>query len=210
VFDKNNRKLWDARLNYGIGPRFTSGIYDPDIEATPGAQPVLQNNTRLYFFDQGTLTAFDTRDGRVAWRLPSVGITQVVPAGSSLYVASTTAGPESIQYSKDVTLNEKIAKVLHKVDAATGKIEWSQERIGEEPKVSGKFLYVSLKRTYLIDTIGDGDARPHYFFRRLDPSNGRQVWEYYQRGHAEASEVHENVILLRFLDELRVLKFMAL
>lgn len=210
VFDKNNRKQWDARLNHGIGPRFGSGILDPDVESVPGAQPALQNNTRLYVFDQGTLTAFDIRDGRVAWRLPSVGITQVVPAGSYLYVASTTAGPESIQYSKDVALNEKISKVLHKVDAATGKVEWSRERIGDEPKVSGKFLYVALKKTFLMDTIGESDSRQHYFLRRINPSDGQPMWEYYQRGPADAFEPRENQLLLRFPEEVRLLKFMSL
>lgn len=210
VFDKNNRKQWDARLNHGIGPRFTTGILDPDIEATPGAQPAVQHNNRLYVFDQGTLTAFDTRDGRVAWRLPSVGISRVVPSGSSLYVASTTAGPDSIQYSKDITLNEKISKILHKVDAATGRIEWSQERIGDEPKVSGKFLYVALKKTFLMDTIGETESRPHYFLRRINPSNGQPIWEYYQRGPADHFDPKDNLILLRFPEEIRLLKFMSL
>ena len=194
VFDKNTRKTWESRLNHGIGPRFLNDGFGDAADGEFGGMPAVEHGARLYFFDQGTLTAFDARDGRVAWRLPSVGITEVVPAGSSLYVASTTAGPESIEFSKDITLNQKIARVLHKVDAASGKILWSQERLGEEARASGKYLYVAMKKKFIMDDIGGGDSKLHYFLRRIDPSDGKQVWEYYQRGPADTYEANDTTL----------------
>lgn len=210
ALDRNNRKLWEARLNYAIGPRFNAGYIDPDEEGEFGGQPAVESGSRVYFFDQGTLTAFDSRDGRVAWRLPSVGVSRVVPAGSALYLVTTSAGPESIQYSKDITLNEKIVKIVQKVDAATGRVLWSQERLGDEPRTSGKFVYVAMKKSYLMDGVGGGDTRLHYYLRRVDPGDGKTLWEYYQRGVADEFEARENLLLLRFPDEIKILKFLSL
>ena len=96
----------------------------------------------LYVFDQGMLTSFDAASGEVNWRLTSVGISQVQPDGQKhLYVTSTTASPDSIQFSQQINFSSKAGPVILKVDAVTGRVLWRTEGLGDECFVSGKFVY---------------------------------------------------------------------
>ena len=76
----------------------------------------------LYVFDKGTLTSFDAATGQVHWRLTSAGISLVQPDGKgNLYVTSTTASPDAIQFSQRVNSSSRANPVILKVDAATGR-----------------------------------------------------------------------------------------
>ena len=71
VFDKTNKKIWQAALTYNVagGNRAANG------EASPfGEGPCVEHGDTLYVFDQAVLTAFDLATGNARWRLPSVGV----------------------------------------------------------------------------------------------------------------------------------------
>src|SRR5205807_237516 len=115
VFNKNNQKLWEAKLTYPIAPSM-----DND------SGPALEVGSRLLFYDQGVLTAFDLKKGDVQWRVNSVGIRKLTP-----------------------------------------------------------------------DSSGN-----------VNPSSGKDQWEYYRRGAPEAVRPKQKQILLQFQKELRLLKYL--
>jgi len=130
VFDKENHELFESKLSYPVSERFTTG------DLAGRLLPAAERNNTLYFFDQGVLTAFSLPAGEVRWRLPSFGISAIqFDAQGMLYVNSTTAGPEDIQYSDTVTF-AKIPAVLLKLDAASGKILWKAGDRGERAIVN--------------------------------------------------------------------------
>jgi hypothetical protein len=196
VFDKNNRKLWGATLTYPIVPH----RYPPCVQV---------GNT-LYVFDQAMLTSFDAATGDVHWRLTSVGISQVQPDGQgNLYVTSTTASPDTIQFSQQVDLSSKGGPVVLKVAGATGKVLWRTEGIGSQCFVSGKYVYIAKAAENPLITPGE-DPVLYFDLYRLSPSDGHAMWDYSQSRHPVQIEVQGNEILLHFPGELQVLKFLSL
>src|SRR5579871_5308837 len=104
----------------------------------------MERGDTLYFFDQGVLSAFDTKSGAARWRIPTVGVSQIqFDDAGMLYVTTTTAGPESIQYSEQVNLSDKVEPIILKVDPANGKILWRADKVGESCHLSGKFIYTT-------------------------------------------------------------------
>jgi hypothetical protein len=210
VLNRNNQVQWEARLNYPIHPQT---IEDADLRP---AGPALEIAGRLYLFDLGVLTAFERRNGQVAWRLPAVHVSEVQPDGNGrLYVVATTAGPEAI-YLKDLSkIGQPIQPLLLKVDAATGKVLWQQERLAEHTLVSGKYLYSARAQTSGLDMLaaalnGGTSNTIHYRVWRLDPKSGQMLWEYYQPRPPIRAEAQQRRLLLQYPDEVQVLKLMAL
>jgi len=201
VFDKNNKKLWEAKLTYSAPSRYSSEH-----------PPCLETKDALYFADRGILTRFDLANGNVSWRLNSVGISRVQEDRSgNLLVNTTTAGPESIQYSEQINVHEKVHALILKVAPATGKVIWRQESIGDACILSGKFLYATkLSIAYAALRFEEGPDRA-FILRLLNPSNGNQIWEYKLVNRSIVkTEVQNNWILLQFDDEVKVLKFFSL
>src|SRR5208283_2794175 len=127
VFDKQNKKLWAASLTYPLATHYS------DDFATEADPPCVEAGNTLYVFDRGMLTSFDAATGDVHWRLTSVGISQVQLDGKkNLYVTSTTASPDSIQFSQQFNLSSKVNPVILKVDATTGRGLWRNEAIGDK------------------------------------------------------------------------------
>ena len=96
VFDKTNKKLWQAALTYSVlngAGAFGAGAFGG--ENTPfGEGPCVERGDSLYVFDQAVLTAFDVATGNVRWRLPSVGVVGLFfDDKGMMYVNSTTAEP---------------------------------------------------------------------------------------------------------------------
>ena len=196
VFDKNNQKLWEANLTYSV-----TNHYNP---------PCIEADHTLYVFDQGMLTRFAAATGQVRWRLTSVGISQVQPDGKGhLYVTSTTASPDAIQFSQQVNLSSKANPVILKVDATTGEVLWRNEGIGANCFLSGKFIYAARAAENPMMTPGE-DPVLYFDLYRLSPSDGHAIWDYSQSRHPVQIEVQENEILLHFRGELQVLKFLSL
>jgi hypothetical protein len=206
VFDKNNRKLWTVSLTYPIAPHYSEDF------ATEADPPCVEAGGTLYVFDKGMLTSFDAATGQVHWRLTSVGISQVQPDGKgNLYVTSTTASPDAIQFSQQVNFSSKATPVILKVDAATGKVLWRAEGIADQCFLSGKFVYAARATVDPLSKLTPGQDPVLYFdLYRLNPANGQTMWRYSQSHHPLQIEVQENQIMLHFRGELQVLKFFSL
>ena len=209
LFDKQNKKLIESKLSYPINEQFLQGGV--------GA-PCLEGAGTLFFFDQGVLTAFELPGGNVRWRLPSIGIARVELDGSdTLYVNTTSASPEDVQYSEQIKIDDKAVPVLLKVSAKTGKILWKAPEVGLAVEISGKFVYgldVKMGGLGLANALAAAegvkvDRTTHFRIYRLDPRSGKTIWEYYRRGAPFEVDFQKSRILLRFEDELQLLKFMS-
>ena len=201
VFDKRNKKLWEAKLTFSAPPRYSED-----------ATPVLETEDALYFADLGMLTRYDLATGNVRWRYNSVGISRVKSdERGALYLSSTTAGPESIQYSQQINIKDKIHPLLLKLAPETGKVLWRLESIGDRCLLSGKFLYATrISTAYAALRLEDGPDT-HYNLNLLAPANGNVIWNFH-RGNQRLikTEVQKNWILVHFQDEVLVLKFFSL
>ncbi|HUD46397.1 MAG TPA: hypothetical protein VMR33_06185 [Candidatus Baltobacteraceae bacterium] len=212
VFDKQNNKLFEAKLSYSISDRFGPGKWDHH------SAPALEENGALYFFDQGVLTDFSLPGGEVQWRATSIGITKILRDNAgALYVDSTTAPPEDIQYSDQITF-EKAAPDLLKIDAASGKILWQALNLGQECYISGKYLYTSsVNQGGIAMANGLAEAvnapRPegpvYFHIHRLDPVDGKELWDFYREEAPMELSFQQERFLLRFSDRVQVWKFLT-
>lgn len=201
VLDKSNKKLWEAKLTYNAPNRY-------------GAEhsPCLETKDALYFADLGILTRFDLSNGNVVWRLNSVGISRIQEdRRGNLLVNTTTAGPESIQYTEEVNIHEKVHSLILDVAPPTGKVIWRQESIGDLCMLSGKFLYATKVSTAYAALRFEQGPDVIYNLRLLNPSTGNEIWNFRQ-GNRQVSntEVQNNWIMIQCEDEVMVLKFFSL
>lgn len=204
VFDKNNKRLWGANLTYSVAHHYSLDF------ATESDPPCVEAGNTLYVFDKGMLTSFDAATGDVRWRLTSVGVSQVQLDGKgNLYVTSTTASPDSIQFSQQFDPSARSAPVVLKVEAATGKVLWRNEGLGDACYVSGKYIYISRATESPLTAVGE-DPIVYFDIYRLSPSDGHVMWDYSQSRHPVQVEVQGKQILLHFRSELQVLKFLSL
>jgi hypothetical protein len=212
VFDKENRVLFDARLAYPVNGRYNPGRWNRR------SVPAAEGPGSLYFFDEGVLTAFSLPSGDVRWRLTSVGVSKVqADARGDLYVNSTSASPEDIQYSDQIKM-EQAAPVVLKIDAASGKILWQAAGEGQECFLSGPFLYTASARQGGI-AIANGLAEalnaprpdtPVYFhIYRLDPSDGKILWDFYREEAPSELSFQQNRFLVRFGTQAQVWKYLV-
>jgi hypothetical protein len=218
VFDRQTRKLFDAKLSYSISDRFGPEEWDHR------SAPALEDNGALYFFDQGVLTAYSLPGGDVRWRVTSIGITKILRDDTGmLYVDSTTAAPESIQYSGQVS-GQPPEPVVLKIDPASGKILWQAINLGQECCVSGKYLYSSslnlggmgMLRELAESLNAPQQEAPFYFhIYRLDPATGKSLWDFYRiygeypDGSPKELSFQQNRFLIRFTDRVQVWKFLT-
>ncbi|MBA4148238.1 MAG: B-box zinc finger protein [Verrucomicrobia bacterium] len=212
VFDKQNKKLFEAKLTFPVADW---------LMFSAGESPFLELDKTLYFFDQGILTAFELPTGTVRWRLPSVGITKIQSDGKGhLYVNSTTASPEDIQYSEQVKIRDVISPVLLKVEAKSGKTLWRSSNL-MDCELSGKYVYamnlqigggIGLAQG-LSDALGSyspsSPGAEHFRIFRVDPGTGKRTWQYYHNSTPYEIDFEANRILLRLENEVRILKYMT-
>jgi hypothetical protein len=213
VFDKQNRKLFESKLTYPVDERFTTGNLARRL------MPAAERAGTLYFFDQGVLTAFSLPDGAVRWRLTSFGATAIqFDDQGMLYLDTTAAGPEDIQYSDTITF-AKIPPVLLKVDPAGGKILWKAAQRGQRGLISGKFLYAESvdqggggMAGALADALNTqpGEAAVNFHLYRLDPATGETIWDLYDHRRPDALTVRDNHILLLFGNDLEIFRYLTL
>jgi outer membrane protein assembly factor BamB len=210
AFDKQNKKLFDSTLTYGLAENYSESSAPPGVEM----------DGVLYFYDQGHLTAFDLPGGNVRWRLPSVGITAIQSdAKGMLYIDTSSAAPESIQYSDQITF-DKIDSVLLKVDPKTGKTIWKSVNHGAQHFLTGKYLYGSSSfvgglglGNALRDALGMATSGPRYFhLYRIDPGNGDLIWDYSnnQDGSPRQIDFQNNKIALNYGSEIRIMKMLQI
>lgn len=201
AFDKQNKKLWDSKLTFAVSSHFPED-----------AAPCAETRDAIYFADLGMLTRFDTVTGNVRWRYNSVGISSIIADDSGgLYVSTTTAGPESITYSQQIDVRNKIYPVIVKLDAGSGKALWNLRNTGEKMFHSGKFLYTtSLTTAYAALHLEEGPDT-HYYLNLIDPKNGGVIWTFHRGNrYVNKTEVQQKWILLHERDRIEVLKFFSL
>jgi outer membrane protein assembly factor BamB len=212
VFDKENKKLFDAQLAYPVHGRYHPERWDRH------SVPAVEGNGGLYFFDQGVLTAFSLPSGQVRWRLTSVGISKVqFDVHGILYVDSTSGSPDDIQYSDEIKFDQT-APVLLKIDPSSGKILWQVAQEGQSCFLSGPFLYTASAQQGGI-ALANGLAEalnaprpeaPVYFhIYRLDPADGRMLWDFYRQEAPAEFSFQQNRFLVRFGSEVQVWKFLT-
>lgn len=198
VLDKTNKKRWDAKLSFNMSRGLDLGVRDG------GHFPCAETADALYVFDQGMLTCFELGSGQARWRLTSVGISRVqFDDRGKLYVNTTTASPDVIDFPKQINIFERARPVILKVDPATGKVLWKVENIADECILSGKFVYAGRSSS------GAFGAGTHFNLYRLNPANGRQRWHYYRQHWPRNTGYHGNHFLLQWKDEVQVLRFLA-
>jgi hypothetical protein len=151
-----------------------------------------------------------------------VGVSSVqLDSKKGLYVCTTTASPEDIQYSDQVKINDKPVPQLMKVDAKSGKVLWKVRHLGVGCYLAGKYVYSSNVQTRsgpglavgLAQALGSGfggGGSARFRLSRLDPDSGKEIWEYYHDGIPEGLDFSANRILLHYDDRVLVLKFMQL
>ncbi|HWD20056.1 MAG TPA: PQQ-binding-like beta-propeller repeat protein [Verrucomicrobiae bacterium] len=212
VLDKQNRKMFQAALSYPVAERFSAA------GAEPGASPALEGPGSLYFFDQGVLTAFDLPSGKVRWRLPTIGVTKVqLDAQGMLYIDTTSASPEDIQYSDQIRF-DKIHALLLKADPRTGKILWQAQDTGADSFVAGKFVYATSSNMGGVPmalALGEAlnQAPPeeptHFHLYRIDPETGRALWDFYHQGAPQDLSFQDNKFVLRYEHDVQAWRFLA-
>jgi PQQ-like domain len=217
VLDKSNWLKWQTTLNY---PMAGGGSYfenDEDAMRT-GLGPVVERGNTLYVFDEGVLSAFDQATGNARWRLPSVGISNLFfDDDGNLYVNTTTASPEKIKFSKQIDVNDRTDDVVIKLDARTGREIWKHSMGGKIAYLAGKYIYTVSYLGPLDDNeelspemvaIG-AQTKPYLRIRRINPKNGRVLWDYYEpRGPLDV-KIHDNTFQVVLKKEVEVLKFMS-
>jgi outer membrane protein assembly factor BamB len=214
VFDKDGKRLWESKLAYNVTR--TEGELDPE-NAPDGLGPCVERKGILYVFDEGVLTAFDIKTGNARWRVPSVGITGLFFDDQDMvYVNTTTAGHDSLKYSRQIDISDKTSSVVLKIDTRTGKTMWSEKLYGRIGYLSGPFIYVVQSRQPEEEDPDNPpmetglESRPFLKIQRINPKNGYPMWEYSQERAPLDVQFDRNTIRLVFRKEVQVLKYMSL
>jgi hypothetical protein len=214
VLDKNNQQLWKSSLTYNV----VGGLDESAGEETgAGHGPCVEHKDTLYVFDQGVLSAFDLKTGNARWRVPSVGIAGLFfDEKGMLYVNTTDANPDTIKFSRQIDISQRQSSMLLKIDPKNGKILWTAQPGGWVNYVSGKFIYSV--QSYTPDAeeggfgsiAGMGGGKAYLRIKRINPSNGRVLWEHYEARGPLDVEFDKNTIRLVFKKEVEVLRFLSL
>jgi len=163
------------------------------------------------------LTALALPGGQVQWRLTSIGISRVqFDDDGMLYVDSTAASPEEIQYSEQIKF-EKTAPVILKVDPRSGKILWQVQNLGQQSFLSGKYVYsASAQQGGVAMAVGLAEAvnapRPeapvHFHIYRLDPASGEVLWSFFRAEAPDEEIFQKNWFVLRFGNDVQAWNFL--
>jgi hypothetical protein len=209
VLDKSDKVLWQAQTTYDI-----TGGDGQSFQSSFGAGPCVEHNGVLYVFDQAVLTAYDATSGNVRWRIPSVGVVGLFfDDKGMIYVNTTTGNPDDIKYSKQIDVNKQTLAVVMKIDPATGAKIWSTTPGGYISYLSGKFIYAyedldtGDKEDEMSDAL-DGLTKPPFLkIIRINPSNGRTMWEHDEDRAFVDVQFDRNVISIVLKKEVEVLRF---
>jgi hypothetical protein len=215
VFDKAHKKLWQGTLNYPISG--DSGALEEGASLY-GQGPCVERTNTLFVADQGVLTAFDLGNGNARWRLPSVGIAGLFfDDHDGIYVNTTSAGLDSLKFSRQIDITRKTSLVVKKIRGSTGEVLWTAELGGLLSYVSGKFIYTVA--SYQPDDDEDSspytpdtgfETPPYVRIKRIDPKNGHVLWEHFQQRAPLDVAFDQNAIRLVFKKEVQVLRFWCL
>jgi outer membrane protein assembly factor BamB len=161
------------------------------------------------------LSAFDLRTGNARWRLPSVGVVGLFFDDQGMVYVNTTSGnPDDIKYSRQIDIEKTTDDILMKVDPQTGKTLWSIKPGGFISYLSGKYIYtVQSYDPNPLDEEQMSDMalqKPPYFrIARINPKNGRILWEHFEERVPFDVRFQNNTIELVFKREVEVLKYLS-
>ncbi len=212
VLDKSNKKLWQATLTYPVSGGGGEFFHE---ESKFGEGPCVEHGDTLYVFDQAVLSAYELATGNARWRLPSVGVVGLFFDDQGfVYVNTTSGNPDDIKYAKQIDITKSTDDILMKVDPKTGKTLWSIKPGGFISYLSGKYIYTvqsydpnPTDEEQLNDMV---IQKPPYFrIARIDPKNGRILWEHYQDRVPFDVRFQDNSIELVFKREVQVLKYLT-
>jgi hypothetical protein len=214
VFDKSNKKLWEASFTYPVAAGYRGFS---EVESQFGDGPCVEHGNVLYVFDQAVLSAFDLATGNARWRVPSVGVVGLFfDDQGMLYVNTTTGSPDDIKYARQIDVSKSTDAVLLKIDPRTGKTLWSVKPGGFICYLSGKFMYTfqahdpnPTDQEVLSDTLEGLQQPPYLRLARINPKNGIELWQQYQ-GRAPVNICFkDNYIELIFKKEVQVLHYLS-
>ncbi len=212
IFDKNNQLLWQDTLAFPVGPVEV----DPQ---NPESGPCIERLNTLYVADQGALRAFDLQTKKVKWTYITVGISRIqFDDEGMIYLTSTTASPDTIQYTQDVRITDRALPVLIKVNSQTGQEIWKLQKTQAaefDAHVSGKFIYLTTGNISSFDMLKametkSGEVPYHFRITRLNPKDGKPMWEFYRASQPQSVDFAQNQILVQWPNELQLLKYLAL
>lgn len=201
IFDKQNKLLKKDALAFPVHPDFLTG---------PENVPFLEHENRLYFFDHGVLTAYDLPSGKPAWRLPSVGVSAIqADDDGHLFINSTTAPVESIQYSEQEYINNRPKSVLIKIDAQSGKKLWESDKAGQKSRLTGKYLYATQVSSSTLGALTGASPADRFKLLRIDPGDGDRIWEKVIEG-GKAIDFNGTRVLVQAGGNYRVFKYLTI
>jgi len=213
VFDKSNKKKWQATLTHQVS--ITRAALD-EGDAPGGLGPVVERGDTIYVFDAAVLSAFDIANGNARWRLPSIGVSGLFFDGEGgIYVNTTTATPEKLKYSRQINVNDDTHDVLVKLDEKNGKELWQAELGGTMSYLSGKYIYMMASNRNDEEEgygsgFGAGLTTPSFLrIRRINPKSGRIMWEHFQQRGPLDVKFDRNHIQLVFKKEVQVLSYIS-
>jgi hypothetical protein len=217
VLDRQNKKLWEAKLNYNVRPVAPTRFGFASGDHPNGEGPCVERGDTLYVCDEGVVTSFDLASGNVRWRLPSVGTSGLFfDERGMIYVNTTTATPDNIKYSRQIDVGDKLRPVVLKVEAKTGKTLWRAVDEGLVCYVSGKFLYTAEAHQgqgpaneAFAELTAMFDIPPHIRVRRLDPGSGRSLWQHYQKRAPLDVRFDRNSFQVLFKHEVQSIRYIS-
>jgi hypothetical protein len=219
VLDKSNKKLWQADFSQRL--RAGSSRFDEDNDERDGVPdwhgdgPCVEHGDALYVFDAATLTAFDLTAGTVRWRVPSVGIAGLFFDGEGMLYANTEGGNlDTVKFSRQIDITKSASSSVLKIDPKSGKVLWNVQPGGYVSHVEGKFIFCFAMNVNDTDP-DDPYALPGQMgslmdIRRLNPKNGKVMWDYVQQRAPLHVRFSGNRIEIVFRKEVQVLKFLSL
>jgi hypothetical protein len=222
VFDKSYKKLWENTLNYDVKGSPFRGMDEEDEEGEPngGQGPCVERDGVLYVYDAGTVSSFDLKTGDVRWRLPSVGVYGMFfDNKGAIYLNTTTAGPDSIKYAKQIDISRPGFNAIAKVNPKNGAVLWQMESAAPISYLKDQFIYtIQSYRPYEpdeddedgISSVETGFEKKAYLrIKRINPKSGGFLWEHVQDRAPLDAGFDRNTIRLVFKKEVQVLHFLS-
>lgn len=208
AFDRSGTKLWQAAMGNTVADHYFSSFGD-DREGAPA----IEAGGRIYVIDRGTLHALNARNGEAAWRLPTVGATEVVHASDGVYVATTSAGPEAMNLANPRD-GRDVKPIVLCANPSDGRVRWQADWVGDHVVVSGKFVFGWRSGSSRLDemaaAMNQSDVPTMLHLNKLDPSNGKTDWHWNKKGDPDTVAAIGNRILIHKPKEILVLGFKAL
>ncbi len=209
VFDKSNKKLWEAGLGFSMA-QSTATQRDPYAERTDGT-PAVEHGNRLYFIDPGMLTCFELATGNALWRFQASGISGLqFDREGTVYVTATSGGVDHLLNSKSTDPEKQFQPVILKLDPANGKSLWDLPRRTQSCRASGKFIYAMDASMGEPGTLTRRPTPEYMKLYRLENETGLVRWEHYDKRMPLSWDCQDNTIVLLFRNELQIVKFLSL